>query len=265
VAGDAVVRSLGDPTALLPATLAGLSPHFEPFLPYFVRETFRSGGGVDLIASGPRVEGLSLGSDVEQGGSVFARTDRAVELLRAHRPRWALFAERQVAPVVEPFLVYTGPPPIPAAGDRPRYAVRPVVRDDLPGVQGLLERTDGPVNPGWLSGLPSESERGFVAEHDGRVVGVGWVSLVGDRARLHSLTVEPRYRRLGIGGDLLRARLRLAGQLGVREVLSEIAEGNDPSRRLAETAGMRPSGRMYLHPALTPTPEGRRRPDTPSP
>ena len=73
------------------------------------------------------------------------------------------------------------------------------------------------------------------------------MSRVGAQARLHSLTVRAPHRRLGIGTDLLAARLLWARRMGCERILSEIARDNMPSQLIALRAGMRRVGEIYFH------------------
>jgi RimJ/RimL family protein N-acetyltransferase len=57
--------------------------------------------------------------------------------------------------------------------------------------------------------------------------------------------VHPRYQRLGIGTDLLTARMLWLQRSGGRQVVSEIYGGNLASRTAAERAGMALVGQMF--------------------
>ena len=103
----------------------------------------------------------------------------------------------------------------------------------------------GQFNAGWLGPVSQPTEKGYVAEADGRPVGAAWVSAVEGHGRLHSLSVLPSYRRLGIGSDLWHARVQWARRNGVRRVFSEIPESNVASRAVAVRAGMRPIGLAF--------------------
>jgi len=53
---------------------------------------------------------------------------------------------------------------------------------------------------------------------------------------------------MGIGSDLLFARLLYARDAGACEAISEISERNAASRAVAERAGMRVAGTVFLYP-----------------
>ena len=74
-------------------------------------------------------------------------------------------------------------------------------------------------------------------------VGVISIKTLGELADLHRLVVEPRSRRRGIGADLVRAGLEVVRQLGVREVILDVAYRNEPAYRALPAAGFRAAQR----------------------
>jgi RimJ/RimL family protein N-acetyltransferase len=59
--------------------------------------------------------------------------------------------------------------------------------------------------------------------------------------------VKQRYRKAGIGTDLLYARLLWMKELGVRKVFSEVSDYNLASRDIALKAGFIETGKIYLY------------------
>ena len=78
---------------------------------------------------------------------------------------------------------------------------------------------------------------------------MSWVTTVGPYARGHSFLVHPRFRGVGIGTDLLRARMEWLRSLGARQVVSEIYDGNRASFIAAERAGMACVSEMFHYAA----------------
>lgn len=236
------VRSLAEMEGL---ELPPLSEWFDALLPQFLGDALRTGGEVSLAVSSEGIVGVYLYTPAEGVGSVFTRR-RAVALafLPGSRPG-GVYADR-------PWLDGGEPIEIMAADLRdwaPRYRYRNPVRvagpSDLTGVQGLMEELTGSTDRSWFGTLPRREEVGFLAEVDGRLVGMSWATVVGAHARGHSFMVHPRYQGLGIGTDLLQARMAWLRGLGVRQVVSEIYEGNAASKLAAERAGMASVARMY--------------------
>lgn len=93
------------------------------------------------------------------------------------------------------------------------------------------------VLPRW-----SRDRRGglWLASLDGRVVGLGKLTLLGDReAWIHGLRVAPEAREQGVGTALLRHRLDRARKLGARVARLDTGDENTAMLRMARRAGMR--------------------------
>jgi RimJ/RimL family protein N-acetyltransferase len=244
-AGATDLRVLDAGETLASRSLGGLSEWFDPFLPGFLGETRRSGGEAWLSTSGEEVDGLLLYSPILRVGSVFTRSPATAERLLSLRRPAAIFSEHDLGPNRDAFDVYRtdlrdGVPPY-----RFRHPVRAAREDDLPVVLDLLREVHGGIDEGWFRTAIAASERCFVSELDGRIVGAGWASRAGAHGRLHSLCVRPRYRSLGIGTDLAFVRLHWLRSSGAIRIISEIAATNAASRRVAERAGMVPVGRLF--------------------
>jgi [ribosomal protein S18]-alanine N-acetyltransferase len=227
---------------------ADLSPWFNPFLPYFVREAQRCGGDARVVREAGAVGGLMVSDPVERVASVFSRSRTIAETFVRGRGALGMYSDFSFEPRGEVFDIFVTPlaPDLPPY--RFRHSIRPVSVNDLPAVLDLMREVYGVVNERWFEGIMDAPEAGFVAEAGGRLVGVGWVSVVGNHARLHSLTVRASHRRMGLGTDLLFARLLWARRAGAFDVLSEISERNDASRSIAARAGMRRVGEIYFYP-----------------
>ena len=224
-----------------------LSPWFNPFLSYFARDTRRSGGEVRLLRTAEEVRGLVIADPAERVATVFTRSSEvAADAVDARGPL-GMFSDFPVEPGADPFDIFERRLNETALSFRFGHAVRAVVPEDLPSVRELMHEVYRVVNDRWFDGLPNRFEMGFVAEVDGRLAGIGWVTQVGEHARLHSLTVRVPFRRMGVGSDLLRARLWWAHRNGARRVLSEIARANTDSQAIAERGGMRRIGTIYFH------------------
>lgn len=223
-----------------------LSDWFNPFLTKFADEARRCGGEVVVTRTDGVVTGLQVSDPVERIASVFSRSRAVVGEAYRTRGSYGLFAEQALSASAESldvFATQTGPAP----PHRFRHRVRAFERTDRRSVVDLMREVDGPVNELWFEGLPTADEAGFVVEMDDRLAGFGWASRAGSHVRLHSLTVRAPYRRLGIGTDLLFARLIWASRAGASQVLSEISRRNPASQTVALRGGMRPVGQMYFH------------------
>jgi [ribosomal protein S18]-alanine N-acetyltransferase len=228
--------------------VADLSPWFNPFLLYFVQEARRCGGEVRVLREAGAIEGLVVSDPVERVASVFSRSRSIAESIVRGRGPFGVYSDFLFEPRGEAFDIFATPP----GAEPPPYgfhhAIRPIAMDDLPAVLELMREVYGGVNERWFEGLEATPEAGFIAEAGGRPVGAGWVSVVRNHARLHSLAVRATHRRMGLGTDLLFARLLWARRAGSIDVLSEISERNVASRSIAVRAGMRRVGEIYFYP-----------------
>ncbi|HUI38154.1 MAG TPA: GNAT family N-acetyltransferase [Thermoplasmata archaeon] len=241
------IRPLPSPAEIERLAIGDLSDWFNPFLPHFMRECLRSGGEIHVAADGPAVSGLLLYDPVDRTASVFARSPEiALELFR-HRDHGAVFSEHPFPLPRVRFDILS----VDLSGwdERHRFAhpVRAVREGDVRPIADLMREVYGRFDERWLGNGAPEGEKGFVSMVDGQVAGTAWVTLVPGFGRLHSLSVRPRFRRLGLGTDLVYARMLWAARNGARRVISEIPEDNAASLEIARRAGMRRSGSIYLY------------------
>lgn len=88
----------------------------------------------------------------------------------------------------------------------------------------------------------------FVADDDGDILGWVAVSLVSRRGAYrgvveHSVYVDERERRRGVGRALLGALIAAAPEHGIWTIQTSIIDANEASLRLHEAAGFRVVGR----------------------
>lgn len=92
------------------------------------------------------------------------------------------------------------------------------------------EVTDNPASRSW------------VAELDGRVVGILVLWLIVDEAHIASLATHPAFRRQGIAKRLLVTALDQAYKEGARTAFLEVRAGNDVARRMYREFGFEEVG-----------------------
>lgn len=222
-----------------------LSEWFDPFLRLFAKDALRTGGIVEVAEEDGLVRGLSLFSSSEGVGSGFTRTRRVAERYLSRMEPGGLYLEEPWRPGGEPVEIFAADLRDWSSPHRTRNPVRIARPGDLPSIRALMRGEMGPGVDAWIATLPRPEETAFLCEIDGRAVGVSWLSRAGAFARGHSFVVHPRFRGLGIGTDLLTARMLWLRRTGGRQVVSEIYDGNVASRTAAERAGMALVGRMY--------------------
>jgi GNAT superfamily N-acetyltransferase len=227
--------------------LRDLSLWFDPFLPTFARETLRSGGVVWRRPESNGAAAITFWDPTEATASVFSADRSLVGAVVTGRGTTSVFGEFDLEPVREEFDIFS----VDLAEGRPaaryRHAVRLVLPAEVPEAARLMREVLGGADERWFTAPGGAADRCLAVELDGTLAGAGWVSVVGAHARLHSLAVRPRFRGLGVGGDLVRGRLDWAAAMGARRAISEISENNSASRAAARASGMRPVGRIYLY------------------
>jgi len=243
--GDLRFRVLSDLTEVDRLQWASLSEWFDPFLPLFARDALRTGGSVEVAEEDGIVRGVRLFGSSEGVGSGFTRERRIADRYLDRMESGGIYLEVGWRPDGLPIEVFAADLRDWEARERLRNPVRLGRREDLPGIRLLMRGELGAGVDPWLASLPRPEETAFLCEIDGRVVGVSWLSRVGRFARGHSFVVHPRFRGLGIGTDLLTARMLWLRQAGARQVVSEIYDGNAASRTAAERAGMARVGEMF--------------------
>ena len=91
----------------------------------------------------------------------------------------------------------------------------------------------------------SSSLARFVAEREGRVVGMIRAQRVGDAVNLDSLWVHPEQRRGGLASALIDAATDWGARLGATAVSLDVARDNDPALALYAKLGYTPTGRSH--------------------
>ena len=232
--------------------LEGLTPdasrYFAAFLPVFARRAVGSGDPALVALSASRIVGL-LTHDGESGvGSLFA-ADAGVAryllkklrtsdfFLEANGTSWDLTGVQAIDAFE--ILELADPQAVPFDAS----VVRPMGAHDLPAVQGIAEQVYLGRAGRWITSSFQDGDLAFVATVDGHIVGFAFATVAGTEARLHSLTVLPRYRARGLGTELMAARLSALSALGVRRAVVEISQHNAASLRVAYRAGFAPVGK----------------------
>src|SRR5207237_9575859 len=103
------------------------------------------------------------------------------------------------------------------------------------------------INKRWVNVALKEGERCFFVRLGKEIAGLGWLSIVNNIGRLHSLHVKPQFRRIGIGEDILFARLLWLRSKRARSAFSDISRDNSPSSRIAMKGRMTQSGTIFQY------------------
>jgi len=225
----------------------GLS-FFEPYLQYFVKEILELGGEAYVSrTSEENVSGIFIYDDFEKVGSVYTRSREVFDYFYGLKPFNILFAELRTEVENEIYDVYTID--LENHDIVHRFSHEISMADD--GQIGEIERFMVLAYPGmnrrWVKVALKNGDKCFVARLGSEIAGLGWVSFVKSIGRIHSLFVKPQFRRLGIGEDILYARLLWLRSKHARSAFSEISRFNSSSLRIALKAQMRVCGKVFQY------------------
>jgi [ribosomal protein S18]-alanine N-acetyltransferase len=99
--------------------------------------------------------------------------------------------------------------------------------------------------------LGGASQRGWVAERDGAIVGFLVARALPGEVEILNLAVSPEARRQGVGAALLREALSWAEQSGAVRIFLEVRASNAAARQFYEVHGFTSAGvrsRYYRDP-----------------
>ncbi len=230
----------------------GGSRHFTPFLRVFGKRAVSEGDPVVVASSKDSMIGMAMLDRESALGSVFALDEQvAICLIRRLRLR-DFFLEEDghvwdfpPAQQIDTFDIMELKNPRPVPYDNTH--VRAMRHEDVKEVTSIAEDVyKGPASI-WVRSCFEGGDIAYVAEDSGRVVGFGFATMSGSKARLHSLTMLPSYRASGYGSELMAARLTVLSALRVDSVIVEISKHNDASLAVARNAGFQKIGETIYY------------------
>lgn len=124
--------------------------------------------------------------------------------------------------------------------------IRPMTAEDIPTVIDLDQRSFSlpwPERSFRFEVTENPASRCWVAELDGRVVGMIVVWLLVDEAHVATLATHPDYRRQGIGKRLLAHALRQMLAEGAESSFLEVRESNVAAQEMYRKFGYVPTNR----------------------
>jgi ribosomal-protein-alanine N-acetyltransferase len=118
--------------------------------------------------------------------------------------------------------------------------------EDLPSVIDLDQKSFSlpwPERSFRFEWSANPASRCWVAELDGKIVGMIVVWLIIDEAHVATIATHPDFRRRGIGTKLLSHALRLMMEDGARSSFLEVRESNFSAQEMYRKFGYEASGR----------------------
>ena len=254
----------------VPEPAQGDSPFFAPFVRYFAQCAMRAGDPVFVARLGDGTPvGVGLTDREAMIGSIFAKDGDVCEQLRRALDVSEFFTETRhetIPTVVAAAGAAVQQPPkaynvfetyevlelsSPQQVSYDSSLVTRMTEADLPEVAALSATVYGVRGERWLAAALAAGDMGFSARVDGKLVGYALATVLGDRARFHTNTVDPAFRGRGIGKELARARLCACAALGATRVVTEVATWNVASLEVVRPLGFVPIGQMWVESAAS--------------
>ena len=221
---------------------------FRPYLGYWIKETLEIGGEayVSETAAGYG-SGLFLYDDYEKAGSVFTRSREVFDHFYRLKPFKSIYAELQTEHEKEIFDIHMIDLQNNSLDHTYSHAISIADKEQIEEIRRFMLSTHPGTNPRWIDVALRNGDKCVTARFGNEVAGLGWVSLVNGIGRLHSLFVKPRFRRIGVGVDILFARLFWLKSRRARMAFSEISANNLQSSKIAIKGKMIVSGQVYQY------------------
>jgi GNAT superfamily N-acetyltransferase len=225
----------------------GLS-FFEPYLQYFVKEILEIGGEAYVTrTSDDNVSGIFIYDNFEKGGTVYTRSREVFDYFYGLKPFNFLFAELTTEFESEIYDIYTVDLENHDIVNRFSHEISMEDEEQIGEIERFMALAHPGMNRRWVKVSLKNGDKCFVVRLGSEIAGLGWVSFVKNIGRIHSLFVNPQFRRLGIGEDILYARLLWLKSKHARSAFSEISRYNPSSSRIAMKAQMRVSGQVFQY------------------
>jgi RimJ/RimL family protein N-acetyltransferase len=226
----------------------GLS-FFDPYLEYWVREILEIGGEayVSRTSTEDTISGLFMYEGYEKTGTICTRSREVFDYFYRSKPFDSIFAEMRTEHENETYDIYTIDLENHSIVHRFSHEISIMDEKQTDEIERFMVSTNQRINKKWVGVASRNGEKCFTVRLGNEIAGVGWLSIVNRVGRLHSLSVKPRYRRIGIGLDILYARLLWLKSKHARSAFSEISRDNVPSSRIAAKGGMKVSGQVFRY------------------
>lgn len=224
----------------------GLS-FFDPLLQHEIKEAVEADGEAFLSQNSKgEKNGLFIYDGYEATGTIFTKSREVFDHFYSLKPSSYIFSELEVAEHPKE-LWNIWQLDIDKAPLDHRFKHHVSMDQNVEEIERFMASTQPETNRQWVGVALRNGDKCFVVRIADRIVGIAWMTIVGQIARSHGLYVEPQFRRMGMMKDNLQARLIYLKSRHVRTLINEIAESNVASSGHAAKAGERIVGRMFLY------------------
>jgi ribosomal protein S18 acetylase RimI-like enzyme len=221
---------------------------YQPYLRYSVKEALDVGGEA-YVANNP--DGITLGLFIydasERLGTIYTKSREVFDYFFKLKPFSFLWSEFATENQSEIFDIYTLD-----LEDRPivhSFKHQITLADDqqVDDVERFIISAQPEINKKWVRVAFANGEKCFTIRLDKEVAGLAWLSNVNGIGKLHSLNVKPQFRKMGMGRDLLFARLLWLKAKHARTAFSEISRQNLPSVKVAMKGNMTATRQVFQY------------------
>lgn len=220
---------------------------FVPLIRHEVRETLESGGET-YVSTDPdgAVSGVFIYDEYEATGTVFTRSREVFDFFYRMKPSSYVFSELEAAELQkETWNIWELD--VEKANPEHLFRYKVAIENDAGAIERFMSVAQPETNKAWIRVALRNGDKCFVIKVAGKIVGIAWMSIVGDVARSHGLFVVPWFRNKGMMLDNYYARLIYLKARGVRRLVNEIAEDNTASVALATREGEKVVGKIFLY------------------
>ena len=219
---------------------------FDHFLPLFLEQAFAGSGEVYISAAeAGDIDGIYIYDPVELAGTCFTGSDEIARGFYSMNLGLEFFSERNFGKYSEIENINAMEFSSKTIELRITNTTQILDNHNLTEILGFMKKAYPKVNEDWVSSALRMGEKCFVCKFENKIAGMGWISIYSGYGRLHSLYVDPAYRRMSVGKDLVQSRMYFASMNGVRKLISEIPEGSLYSQKIASGSGFKLEGAIY--------------------
>jgi len=221
---------------------------FDPYLQYFIKEILEIGGKAYVSRSSEgAVSGIFMYDDSEKLGTIYTRSREVFDYFYELKPFNFLFSEMKTKLESEIYDIYTIDLENLALVHRFSYEISMAEKGHIGKIEQFMASTHPEINKRWVSVALNSGDRCFIVRLSNEIAGLGWLSFANGIGRLHSLYVKPQFRRIGIGEDILNARLLWLKSKHASSAFCEISRYNVASSGNVMKAHMRVSGQVFQY------------------
>jgi len=225
----------------------GLS-FFEHYLQYFIKEILEIGGEAYVSrTSEGGVSGVFIYDEFEKIGTIYTRSREVFDYFYELKPFNFIFAEMRTEVENEIYDIFTIDLENVSIVHRFSHEISMAEDGHIDEIEQFMASTHPGINRRWVKVALKNGDRCFTVRLSNEIAGLGWLSIVNGIGRIHSLYVKPQFRRIGIGEDILYARLLWLKSKHARSAFSEISRYNFPSSRIAMKGQMSVSGQIFQY------------------